>query len=467
MSTPFFIAIELKQDAATDLRILTPKVMDFGQGIWLMDLGPTASYWQKKADAKNLHLTEFLPSILEELAPQGYRAGRAKEPFRALLLTALLQEKNLHGLIDSQSPFGSSLFQQLSWQCFWSIAEASLPHFLACNAKKCHINHFQKDRRLMERAMKRLHLTTPRELSFSSKSAIYRRFGPLIAKMWQWTYGTSQEACLALEDGFPFVAYDFKDCPQKSRTLDFPLLGWQHIEPLLASDLDMLCFHPSYKEGDLITSLEWSITLQDLKCLTVPIPFRHPHNLRADPQVALLQAYYQFLHVSQGYLKEYQEAEISPPPVVSWDLRVTGLMPQRQKILDLFEEELLEHKELMRLENQLAIPLMQYEVTESWCPEESFRPYRAGKKEAFSMMATPSMRVLNHNRPLFIYKKPIPLKGSGPSLKRFLERTMDRWWHDKDKNQQKDYYLLIDEKKRHLWSFQDNKGDWYAHGIFA
>lgn len=466
MNHNVFIALEPKGKSDIDLRTLTPRVMKWQDTLWLMDLRPVITYWNKRATRQSQSLPIFFQNMLNQLFPEGYQAGYSHHPLQALLIAHLLKEKNLSGLMDGLSPFGSSFYQKLSWSCFWSIAEQSVPHFLASGIKKSSLKQFSKNRQMMERAVHRLSLHKPSELSHTHFSSIHRRFGPLLTLLWSWVFAPEGGQDHTFDD-FPFITHIYVEPPQISRTLDFPLLRWENIEPLLIQDLNKLCFHQSYHKGDLVSCLEWHMVMEDLNTLTVSIPFRHPHNLCSEiptQQTATQQAYYHFMDISHRFSRHYEESELSLPNIVSWQLRITGFMPKRHKITDLFQEELLGQDELERLENLLAVSLTEYRNVEDWCAADAFSTHH---QESLPEHAKPSLKALNAARPLFIYKEPTALKYRGSSLKRFLERTMDKWWDHQANNHQRDYYLMTNEQKQHLWIYQDKQGLWYTHGIFA
>ena len=323
-SRPLYLAINQSDIPPKHLRSLTPRVMLWNEDTWLMDLAPCLSYWQAKAKMTDRSLLELCQEVLKPLTSDSPRVGVAPHPWQAILLVHILKEKSLKGFINYASSFGRSLFQQLSWEIWWACTLEARDHLVKAGQKKVTLKNLNREIRLMQRAIQKLRLQQPKDLNHISALGIKRRFGPTISTLWEWAF--PQEIHRGGEpfgSDFPFLPFQFSQRPQEKRNLDFPLMDWDHMEPLLQHDLNRLCQHPSYSTGDLVTSLEWCLVLQDMSELPISILFRHPHDLRRNSplqQAALLQAFYNFEASSQQHFQHYNDAEIPPPPVVSWKL---------------------------------------------------------------------------------------------------------------------------------------------------
>ncbi len=462
-----YLAIEGRDLTAEQLRILTPRLMSWEDDVWLLDVTPCLSYWRQRAGTKGVF--GLFQDILKRFKPNPLRVCAAQNPWQAVLLMLLMRERNMHGFVHIGQNFGLSIYQQLSWNIWWQGWVSLKRHFSAVTAKTKQ-RKLEQEMRGAERAIERMRWANPYDCQHLSGESLKRRFGQTIAMVLMWTFGLHDEPqglWPMIDDEFPFIPYASPESATKDRHLDFPLCDWQPIEELLREDFDALCKHPAYAAQDLVTSLEWSLTLHDLSYLTVPIVFRYPHDLRADAPlhpVALLQANLNFLSVRSQLEKKYEELGQLPPPIIGWKLEIKGALPTMHQMFDLFEGATAQElSELNRLENLVAVPLVKYDLTEDWCPEASFI---ARSEVEPRPVEQPSLEALGRSRPPFIYHQPIPLPTSPlSSLKRFLERTMDKWWRS-HANKQRDYYLMIDGEEQ-KWVFQDSQGRWFKHGLFA
>ena len=350
----------------------------------------------------------------------------------------------------------------MSWDVWWYCAKNFITHFSKQSAARTKHNQHLKS---MQRAIMRLQLPSPWLLSSLPEKSVQRRFGSLIQSLVTYAFSQSESPDLIR---FPWKNYEITEKPTRARNLDFPLMDWNHIEPLLQEDLNYLCFLDSFKKGERIIELEWRIVLYDLNFLSIPILFRHPHYLHKDlphQRTALLQIQYAF----EKELKENFSDEDQHMAIVSWQISIEkklGILPQ---ILDIFNERDDDVTALTELENQLPIKLFSYDLIHDWVPENSFistqRPTTIDS-QGDSNQADNSIKALGKSRPLFLYTEPKSLDHKGKSgLWKFSERTMNKWWLTQI-GTQRDYYRYMSEKQQ-LWVFQDNSGKWYIHGIFG
>jgi hypothetical protein len=258
------------------------------------------------------------------------------------------------------------------------------------------------------------------------------------------------------------------------------------MEPLLLEDLNRLCSQSSWDDRERVVSLELRLTFADLTALPISIHFRHPHSLHQElthQRTALLQANYAFERETKEAFSKFihEPIETAVPTIIGWELIVTGRIRLPQQVFDIFGEDYSDQVDLCQLENRLSINLESFNLSHDWLPEHSYalaardrKPHSLAKGSSNLPSQQPvnlllPFQALARKRPLFLYKTPQPWDDQGRSSGRvFLERTMEKWWSDSSQEtSQRDYYCLTDSFKRDLWVYKDNRGRWYAHGIFA
>lgn len=487
-----FIAIKSSTLSAVELQTITPRFMTWDEDTWLLDLTPCLSYWQLQADRQKQTLTQILQKILQQLHPdtaerdeaddlrpgiaegnaRSYYAALSSHPWPALLLVRILEAKGFIGLTSSSQKTARHLFGALSWQMWWDCAERYVQH----SPGSAHAS-FAKHKRAMQLAMRRLACDSPLQLKNMPSSQMRRRFGSLIAQLWEQSFfpspatpspaaqtGAGWRGMSSDElTGFPWHAYILSLPLTRTRHLDFPLNDWQVIEPLLREDLNHFCVLDSFKKGERILNLEWRIVLYNLQEIPISVLFRHPHCLQRESphqRTALLQIFYAF----QQTLRSLKERQEEAPWMISWELRILHTLRPLPAQQSLFADERGDWEELMTLENQLKQPLEAYQVREDWLPEDSFMPLSQEKAEE-SEYGSP-LQHMGHHRPLFILQEPQPWTAYGQSLLwKFRERTMDKWWR-KQGNSSRDYYQVTSQEQA-FWVFRDAKGQCFLHGIYG
>lgn len=500
---------------AEKLQALTPRLMQWSESLWLLDLSVCKSYWRARAKLQETTAINLLRGILQELIGESYLAVLVDHPWRALLLARHMQERRLVGLVTCQGVFGENLYRDLSWKSWWRAGWELAQHLQKLGGKRFDAALFRRQCAQMQRAVKRLGITKPGQLSEVASLSIKRRFGATLRDMWQWAYdaqktsGAHRELFADIDgpftSGFPWRSFEFATLPEVHRDLDDPLCEWQHIEPCLRDDFDRLCGQASWLAGEKVVSLEWRLVLRDLSCHLVPIHFRHPHSLHLEKgcqTTALLQALYAFEASilgtrSQSYksrtLRRKRSPRTSdgerhlvavPSPIVAWDLVIKERMTILPRSVGFFGEQKISlhgeittfstEEELLQLENKLPLPLMAFNLREDWLPEDSFAETVKAELSPrdFQGLYRPSLMAMAHHRPLYLYAKPQPLDGKGrSSLWEFTERTMNKWWQTPGEaapsNIQRDYYRLTEADGRALWVFKNARAEWYIQGIYA
>ena len=466
-----FLALCTKELRTINIRSLTPLVMHWSENIWLFNLSPCYSYWHAHSKSSGQTIHEILQGLIQRyLTDKMYYASLAPHPWQAILLNNLMVERHLHGFVSHSSPFGRSLYNQLTWDAWWEAAQ-QISKNLALIYNQTDIDSFQKNLRRMTKSIERLRIKTPKSFSEVGTNGIRRRYGYIIGLLWEWYLFTPEHTWLDELDSFPFHNIENHENPRCQRVMDYSIDKWEQIEPLLKQDFNKLCHHKSYAKGFFVLSLEWKLTLQDLRTFTVPITFRHPHDLRKhfpEQRPALLQAYYNFSKVSEEAFTSYLEIDMQPPPVSSWSIKVIDAMTSTYQANHIFDEDYKDQETLQSIDNQLQYPLNSYYMGENWTPEDCL--YLEPPHEALTNTNHKnSMLLANRNRPLFIMKDIEPLEQSPAtsSLWQFQERIMSKWWQSAASFGQRDYYILVNHKKQHLWVFKDQNNKWFLHGIFG
>ena len=468
-----FLALELTQEKNEKiLQALSTSVMlwSAAENIWLMDLRPFVSYWQLRAQAARLPLASLLrkvlqqalPSLLEqrqdilELSPS-FRAACAPSPWQALLLLLSLRERKTKACVFWEQDFARTLYRELTWSVWWQAIEQVGPHLIKKEQKI-----FGQSVQRLAAAVERLGFVSVQHMKVLNFAGMRRRFGKWCAEAWQWTF--AQEAGNAgLFSTFPWQNFILTQPIEIVRYLECPVALWEQIAPLLSEDLDRLCEQSQWAQDAQVTKLHWKVTFDDLAILSIPIEFRHPHDLRKQKgahQTTLLQAYYSF----KQRITDLLDGDPPYPLVLSWRLQLTETLVIASWVKDLFGE-LAENtdQDLLQLENELAIPLQRFADREDWVPEASFAPQAHFPAPAEHV----SCRLLARRRPLFLYKEvqSCVLGGQKPI---FLENTMAKWWlQPEDGAWQRQYYKRVDEKNQAFWVYQDSTGRWVTHGNYG
>ena len=537
-----YIALQCAHFEPEMAQALTPSMMAWDDECWLLDLTPCLSYWRMEACRARLTkrhalpqdkhhepsspalnpidlfsappreaLTETEPSIetaviarhlLDHIYKQGYRAAISRDPWRALLLAAIMNERELTGLIDGEGRLGRNIYRSMSWDVWTKEVKRVLDLVTAGGHTK---GPLQKARTQLVQLLQladRLALSTPLALPNVSYDSFRRRYGDILAGIWRRSFADEHPALRTEEmhpaqddfpgGSFPWRSYRFEEPVQRQRHLDFPVAQWEQLAPLLREDLFLLCSIGSLPEQYRVLLMDWEIVLDDMSCVPVPILFRHPHDLHSESphfSTTLLQAHYAF----QGAMNRICDGEREYSPclqaVVSWRLKVSHKLLAIPQIVDIFGTRQSAYGTLVELENRLAVPLLTYEQSSQWQPEDSYcemaslptgtthfsskppssKKSSSKKSEETKQTGLPlTLMALARQRPLFFHKKPIALEpGAWQGKPRFLERVMGKWWDpSKERQAPRDYYLARGERQRLLWIYRDGFGKWYEHGLF-
>ncbi|MCP4754825.1 MAG: hypothetical protein GY866_28450, partial [Proteobacteria bacterium] len=393
------------------------------------------------------------------------------------LMLSWMKEKDVSGLILRKSRFGQSLFGEIPWEIWWREISLVENHFLNSKPKGFTQAKFRNQCRRLELAAVRLGFRLPQEMNVLNYSGVRNRFGTTIANVWKWSYGREANAEATLcQTGFPWKEHRFREPPFVKRHLEYPLVLWERIAPLLDEDLDKLCGSLG-ASGERVTRLDWHVTLDDLSEFHIPIRFRNPHDMRREKGnhlAALLQANYSFTTAARERFPAESDDDYSVPPIVGWEIVLSATLVIPDILYDIFGE--IAEKEsdievLLRLENELPVRLNRFTPQKEWLPEDSYseKGFGPGEEEMVSSEIERSLDAVAEDRPLYIRNQPLPLQDlKPPTTERFLESTMDKWWKEKDPGHiERNYFKHIDSRGNATWVFQDSNGRWYQHGIFG
>ncbi len=445
------------------LEALSTRLMRWKEGVWLVDLAATRSYWETQARRRGVPLGELWRSLATGLLGADGSAALARHPFQALLLARHLSTKKLPGFASADEPLTQMLWKDLTWATHWQVTEELLPHLTEARDPRGHPATFRQKLGLMQRSMRRLGLKLPWQLAEVEPLQIRRRFGALFGDVWDWCYGGAEA-----RGDFPWRGFRFAADPGVSRALEYGVNDWQGLEAWLKEDFDRLAAMPQLGAKERVVELAWRLVFDDLSERTLPIRFRHPHHLQKEVGAhgtALKQCLY-------AYEAMPKDEDIIPPPLVAWQLTVTERMTPTAVGLTLFGEGDGQDETLLALENRLKLALTRHALCEDWLPEDSQMTASGGDSwpslppRAESL---PSLAALARMRPLFLFEKPQSFDPKQKEL-RFLERTMSKWWqggHVQGRRVTRDYFKARGDGDKDYWIFRDGQGHWFVHGVFA
>lgn len=467
---------------------LTPRVMEWGEGFWLLDITACLKYWSTQAMYRSSDPLHMMATQLHAIAKQHdiqtWSGATAAHPWQALLLSRHIRERKIRGFLSVDSPLGQTLFRELCWDSWRQSVESLAAHRWALGIKPSDPTSTRKQLNQLERAVKRMGLRTPWALRDIPGEQLRRRFGGLVHEVCNWAYRENDQ--LSIHDtGFPWQPVVVEDKPQVIRHLDQPLCEWDHIQPLLREDLDRLCALATWQAGERVVSLEWRLVFHDLANLAVPIRFRHPHPLhleRGAHATALLQALYAFQSsVPRQSLvagdEHVLEADAFAIPIISWTLVVDERLQIPSQTAVLFDDGTGGDAEaLFHMENRLKIELAAYQCRSDWLPEGSFGSVQQTPIETTVMEALPSLQAVAKTRPLFIYETPQAFEAKTSAVMwEFCERTAGKWWDSlalpvndsRPLIPQRDYYRFTDRRQRSYWVYRDTQSRCFVHGVYA
>lgn len=506
-----FIALSTSCGEMEKLQCLTTDLMQWDDQTIIMDIRRFSDFWTEQGRRVGKRLSDVLKKILDfqfgdiavqegtpltesattpplesgknqnsniiELSPE-FQAAWGPNPYVAILLMAQMKNRGIRGLLSFDSRAGAQLFKNIAWELWWESLKQVGYHHSIQKTKGFRSRPFNSQCKRLEQAIDRLGFKSPADLKVLNQKGVKSRYGKTLSEIWSWIWGDNLRFGQPSKSyGFPWKQKDFPVPATIHRDLDIPILNWDRIEPILIRDLDTLA-QQNKNTGLGIIRLDWDLTLEDLSVVHVPIFFRNPYDLLTEKgsyTTALIQAEISF---SGELNRQYESAGADPYfnntllSVGSWELTISERMTLPHVMFDFFslvsgEEDM---DELLKLENELPVPLYSFQCRDDWLPEDSFQVsdiktvYTKGTQGDFS----PSFQFAAAQRPLYIFPVPKPIRIANHTPLLFLESIMEKWWkRHAGSYAERHYYKYIDPIGQALWVFQNENGEWYQHGIFG
>ena len=461
---------------------LSPHVMEWEEGMWIFDLRFTKRFWQTQAKIQGISGPTMIEQVLGQEDWQ-YIGVLAKHPWQLVFILTEIKEQasaSKGELIHLQGPFGQSLLKNARWPAWFAACKVLCSHWETKGSKQFKEHRLASKLRLLQASMDRLGVKGPNQLPVSSFESMKRRFGKSLATLWEWSLletlqnQAQAQGLFTEEEGqsceFPWILSKPPKTPKVKRYLEDALVNWEHIEPLLRADLDLLCQHDAWTEDERVCSLTWLVQLFHGKSIYLNINFRNPHSLHGEygkQDTAAQQARYAY--ESMSLTQKDREDDLDLPdeiPLVSWELTVKEkiiIPPRIRELFKGFDDHQHPSNKLLNIENKLHVPLESYKLFASFDPMQAFVS-KDSEQDGFDQDRFWS--IASSERPLFFYEQAQALLPSKHSFK-FLERTSTSWWQQAGKPEDRDYYLAVDHAKQTAyWAFKAH-GQWYKHGIFS
>ena len=453
--------------------VFTPDVMKWQPRIWLLNLKTCQTFWNhqaKSADCDTHGLFEkLLMGQFDGETPQ-FLGVTASHPWPALLLLHHFAAQEMTGLIHGEGPFGKQALAKLPWTV-WLKTAYQLAEAIKTSSPE--IKRAESIRSCLEKCKKsldRLGFSEIGALQEASVASFASRFGPDLAKIWCWTWPHLRNKD---QSPFPWTQWLFKEKPQVYRNLDFAHREWQTIAPLLVEDLDRLIRMDHRRRWGCVTRLRWLAVWDDMSETDLALRFRYPHNLHQEVghhRTCLNQGRLVYFHALEQQRDEGQSLGLPlEKSLVSWKIIVEESFDLPQIQNSLFAEYQRQTRQNIKgLENRLEISLQRFQIRPDYLPEEGFEAAETQSPGREGTGLSQMWRCAGIYRPLLIYRKPKPVSGASGEKRQFLERTRCKLWREKTNGDQtRDYYRLTDGRGRSTWVYQNQKGQWFKHGVFA
>jgi hypothetical protein len=441
--------------------------------------------------ARNGHFHDFLRKLL----PVHDGIGAAfidLNPWRALLGLSVMRERGLWGMISGHHVLGRNLPLESSWGIWFRYAEQVGEIWFSSRRERFNLQVFRRQMRQMEEAVMRLGIRNPADLTGMGALAIRRRYGAALHDLWLLTVEDHKKEATGIQQmespQFPWKSWQREGWTGVRRHMDAPLMEWDGIESLLREDMDRLCALLSKQGGERVLSLEWRVVFLDMSSLSIPVRFRHPHDLPAESphhRTALLQACYAYFDAIPAAMSDAVDHGVYEKAIGSWELTVTEKIHWSPVMRDLFGEcvgsdpemhdevdenrwrKMLQHK-MQTMENRLPVQLDSYEVNSNWIPGEGYLVGFSDQDAQDQSSSMTSILEVSKKRPMFLFSRPRPWVQSPnrSSVWEFCERVMEKWWSGGGRFSQRDYYRLQDDDQKSMWVFKDTAGKWYIHGVY-
>lgn len=476
------------------LVVFSSKIMQWSPSLWIIDLTQFLPYWHHIAQKRNQSLLnilketlihtfspageDFLPDTDKQVVPFSlpFRVTMATDPWLAILILSHLQKENIDGLINVHSKRGSHL-ANLSWDTWWQCFDQFITHLTKTDPRKVKHAVLKKQCIRFQQAATQLGFYQPIHTQGLNTSSIQRRFGLLLANLWSRTF--SKPLADQQTIGFPWLDKSFFPPILIKRSLEYPHNRWDTMIPLVCEDLDRLLQKFPWLVTARLMQIKLLLFREDLSELDLTISFRHPHDLAKEQghhRTTCQQFAFQFDQIiTDKWHDHFNDFIQPPPPVIAWELNVlTYVFPQMlPRSFSIFSEEQFDdqRQQLKQIENQLALPLWQFDLTPSWLLPGSFSEQNdkaahfdlaPGSKDSYLMAGA--------NRPLYLQVNPpdLPLPLEGQTYP--TETTMKNWWQlapTAANNYEESYYKMIGPDGQAWWIKQNDDGKWVMCGQYG
>lgn len=484
---PDFLLFESSRDL--QMYRFSPQITQIGESLYVADLEPTRSYWNRQAEMQNTSVRE----VLRQVAVSENRDRKrffvfCDHPFRGHLFYQSLQRKGAKGdCFFMDTLFSLKSYENLSWQDWiWSVKSLESWWEKSRQLVK-ERSGFSTQMARLERFLERMGLESIADLKEAQFHEMQRRFSRFLGMVWRWTFekvserkssGAQQSFCFVKQSeeqllGFPWESFHLFEPPVCENLLEFPLSTWDQIELELRRDLEKLSESQGVQPPFQVMRFLWSLVLYDGDECHSPVEFNYPLCMQQDREqefaVTLKQLGFCFEQLKNRLKEKAKESDfMNMPFVLGWTLKTTHIVYNRKGHLSLFPEvqNAENHRQdLKELQNKLKSPIKSYRVHPSHVPSWDFSEKSL---EEMSEDGETAESCFLPTKPLFLFHHPLPLESSEIRFKRFLERTSSDWWESQAAGDHfRDYYICQLTCGDIVWGYRDFKGDWFKHGLYS
>ena len=464
---------------------LSSSVMEWGDGTWVVDLGPCLSYWAEIASRKKVGILsvirEEVCKVLGINARQsagtpslkpGFTAALGNNAIQSVLLLHHLIDRNLQGLVSIRSEAGRALFSGLSWDTFWKVlGELST---LSYDSEVCGFSKplkFRKNILLLRRSVARLGLNSPYEISRMGASAIARRFGADIGEVFNHLESNSVQTGLFRTS--IWKSFVIKNPPSIHEPLDYAVREWKAMEEPLKDSMTRLS--KVFPEYLTIQKLRWTLTKDDMSVDELEVSFRAPYRLKADMQQGFKAILTQFELSFDGFTRSSSKEQcgdievvgIESRSIVSWKITVVESSYEAPVERDLFQTGCdVKDSKISELQNIIGSELTRHTPSSTWLPEVSFQHLDFNGNSTCESLNYKSQLASARCRPAYLISPKKIAAKEVPAKLEFLEEVSGVWWKNRD-DLVRHYYKARFANGSVKWVFKNSAGDWFEHGTFS
>ena len=169
---------------------LSPHYMYWNETIILIDLSYTYDYWLKEANKSNCEIEHLIENILySEYKDRSFFASLAESPWECLILIKVAQDKLIDGLIRGNTQKAKNLANYISWDNWFDLCrELSLHEKKQNTLTQKKYEEVEKNINFFVKTKDLLNIKKPYDLKSASSSAIYRRFGKQLSRLWELSF---------------------------------------------------------------------------------------------------------------------------------------------------------------------------------------------------------------------------------------------------------------------------------------